>query len=513
MHKRTIGSGRGFGNRILKVETLEPRAMLAGNVSVSVSGGNLIVRGDAKDNLVLIEQVGSGRYAVTGSDFANGGEPGFQTGPTRVNGQANGTVVVSGVTGDINVDLRAGRDGLGIGNSVEDLGTLAEDCGLDFGFGEGGGNGSGSESPGGGIVLQQQVAGRFFVPRNLIVNTGDGNDFALINADVKTSAVINTGNGNDDLAFGNPSSAESDVHVGNDLVVLTGSGHDHACIQFATVDDHINVQTGNGNDLLEIDEFDAGHVLVLSGSGNDLVDLDDFDTDREVVVNTGAGNDLANVEDFDAGQGFGPRGQRGAGFITVVTGAGNDVAVLNDFAADGVVVDTGAGNDGIPGEEEFPITIADASITNHLNVVTGAGNDLLAVFNVEARNAVINTGAGNDTALVDELDVRDDLFAFLGAGNDRLAAFDATVGRNLLIDAGAGNDDVGLVESLVKGNATILMGAGNDRLGIAASDINGRLILRGGSGRDLLSNDLGITENGVDGDVDVAQFEVFIEID
>ena len=99
----------GASRRSLFVESLEPRAMLAGNVNAFVEGGTLFVRGDNQDNLVLIEQVGDGKYAVTGFDFADGGIAGAQAGPTRINGEANGTVAVEGATGDVNVDLRRGK--------------------------------------------------------------------------------------------------------------------------------------------------------------------------------------------------------------------------------------------------------------------------------------------------------------------------------------------------------------------------------------------------------------------
>jgi hypothetical protein len=617
MKARQALRGVGLGRRALRVEFLEQRAMLAGNVNVFVEGGNLIVRGDNQDNLVLIEQVGDGEYAVTGFDFADSGLPGVQTGPTRINGEANGTVIVEGVTGDVNVDLRRGNDGLGIGNSVDDLLALADECG--FGLGIGGGGEEPPPENGEAIVLQQQVDGRFFVPRNLIVNTGDGNDGIAISADVEGAAIINTGNGSDAVAYGSAFELESDLFVGTDLVVLTGSGNDNVCALFVEVQGLINVQTGGGNDIVDLEEFDAGAVLVISGAGNDTVDINEFDTDRTVVVDTGAGNDFAFLDDFTAGQGFGPNEQEGAGYITVVTGAGNDEAELTNFDADGVVVDTGAGNDGTPVFDESPITVADAEITNHLVIVTGGGNDLVLVEFVEAgavtidtgagndgtvdfpvevynvlfdnlvlvtgggndnvyvhagggedpssieNNLIVNTGAGNDIVqvieqtigndlnvslgagndqaaigaddeigagdievgmtvernlLVDagtgndglaigDVDVLNDLFAFLGAGNDLLFTFGAEVGGNALIDAGAGNDNVGIFACFFQGDLRIFMGSGNDTLTIAGSGGEGRLIAFGGSGRDTFNNDLGIDSNGSNDFSDIFEFEEF----
>ena len=619
MKTRKLGTGTGLGRRSLAVESLERRSMLAGNVSVSVTGGSLFVRGDDKDNAVLIEQVGNGEYAVSGFDFADAGISGYQSGPTKINGAANGTVVVSGVTGDIHVDLRKGNDGLGIGNSVDDLLALAEECGFGLGIGEGSGSGSGSGSEEAfTIAAAQHVEDQFFAPRNLIVNTGDGNDGVAISASVAGVLSVSTGNGNDGVVVGGSFSLESEAHIGDDLIILTGGGHDHACVDFVTVHDHLNVQTGEGNDGVELFGFDAGHVLVTTGNGNDFVDLDGFDTDREIVVDTGAGHDSARLDDFSAGQGFGPQEQEGNGFVTVVTGAGNDEVKLEDFDANGVTVDTGAGNDGSPSAES-PITIEDAFITGHLTVVTGAGNDYVLVEFVEAGNVTIDTGAGHDgsssfpveiynvffenltvvtgegndyvyihagngedTSIIENnlvvntsggndivqvieqligndlvvslgagndaaaigiddgigegvvdsgltvkhnlvvdagagndgvgvgnVDVLNDVFAFLGAGNDFLSVFGLDAGGNALIDAGAGNDFVELDNSFVEGDVKILLGSGNDTLDIFGSNGNGKLRLYGGSGKDTLNSDLGIEANGIDGPVEVYEFEIF----
>jgi hypothetical protein len=533
MKKHKLGSGIGYGYRRMAVEHLERRSMLAGNVTAFVDGGNLIVRGDNRDNGVLISQTGDGKYAVTGFDFGSGA--------TNINGSADGTLLFTGVTGDINVDLRKGNDALGIGNSPEDLEALAENCGFGVGLGIGSGSGDGSgsaSSPGNEAIIAQQFEGdKLIVPRNLIVVTGDGSDGVSVIADVEGFALITTGNGNDGVAVGNVGES-SDSHFGDDLIILTGNGNDDACATLVTVHDHLNIQTGNGDDVVSAIGFDAGHALVITGNGSDGVTLSQFDTDREVVVDTGNGNDAAFLSNFSSGQGFGPNEQSGAGFITVVTGNGNDEAELSNFEADGVVVDTGAGNDGSP-RGESPITVADATITADLTVVTAGGNDLVLVTNVAVRNVVVNTGAGNDSvevlgtgiseevtpteirnltvntgagndrATLDDLIVRNNLFAFLGAGNDFLSANNDQIGGNLLIDAGAGNDNVSLFSSHVGGDATILMGAGNDTLTIAGSDGDGRLNVFGGPGKDTFNNDLGIDSNGSEGNVTVREFEFF----
>lgn len=70
--------------------------MLAGDVSVSVSGGVLVVRGDGADNGISISQVDEDSYAVVG--FLHGGEE------TTVNGQIEAQQF-DGVTNGFNIDL------------------------------------------------------------------------------------------------------------------------------------------------------------------------------------------------------------------------------------------------------------------------------------------------------------------------------------------------------------------------------------------------------------------------
>src|SRR2546430_2527120 len=99
MKKQKVGSGAGCGRRMLFVEQLEGRAMLAGIVTASVDGGgNLILRGDGADNGVVISQTGPGSYLVTGIDTTGGA--------TTINHDVDATF--TGVTGNFDIDLKKG---------------------------------------------------------------------------------------------------------------------------------------------------------------------------------------------------------------------------------------------------------------------------------------------------------------------------------------------------------------------------------------------------------------------
>src|SRR5262245_17075222 len=78
------------------LDSLESRLLLAGNVSASIQGADLIIRGDAEDNVVTITSAGSGRLRITGID------------QTRVNGQS--AVTTSAISENIIVRMRQGGE-------------------------------------------------------------------------------------------------------------------------------------------------------------------------------------------------------------------------------------------------------------------------------------------------------------------------------------------------------------------------------------------------------------------
>jgi hypothetical protein len=91
--------------RLSGVEGLELRTMLAGDVSVDVRGnGDLFVKGDRFDNSITIAAgAEAGSYVITGNPTGDA-----QT-ATEVNGGTE-AVTVTGVTGDLHVDLKNGDD-------------------------------------------------------------------------------------------------------------------------------------------------------------------------------------------------------------------------------------------------------------------------------------------------------------------------------------------------------------------------------------------------------------------
>ena len=89
--------------RTLGLERLERRVLLAGDVLVSVTGGDLILKGDVEANQIEVTQMGQGTFKVTG---LNGTTVSTKTQPPGTD------VTVQGVTDDVSIDLGKGDDQL-----------------------------------------------------------------------------------------------------------------------------------------------------------------------------------------------------------------------------------------------------------------------------------------------------------------------------------------------------------------------------------------------------------------
>src|SRR5882672_7896693 len=103
--KKRITSRR----RILGLEQLERREVLAGNVAAVVRGGDLVVTGDNLGNDITITRSGASGITITG----NG---------TTVNGQA--AVTLSNFRRNVNVDLNGGDDSVMFQSTFDNLFTI-----------------------------------------------------------------------------------------------------------------------------------------------------------------------------------------------------------------------------------------------------------------------------------------------------------------------------------------------------------------------------------------------------
>ncbi len=246
----------------LQVERLEPRTCMAGNVTASLAGGILTLTGDSLANEIQAYQTAPGSYRIVGN-------PG-----TTVNGAA--FVNVSGVTGDVNINLGNGDD----------------------------------------FVQLMLVA-----PKNLNIDMGTGNDFVSLggffelppgaqslpysvevkgNLSIKTSPVETAPPKQsfmESMAMaGEPPPQSDTLFILDSLVwgtanLTTGPQDDYVLLFNTQFKNALNIDTGAGNDSLDVIGISVtGKTSVVAGSGDDSVAVLDSAFANDVTLDGGTGN-------------------------------------------------------------------------------------------------------------------------------------------------------------------------------------------------------------------------------
>ena len=228
--KRTL-SARAAGN--LEVERLEDRAMMAGNVSAWVAQGTLYIRGDDASNGVIVRQVSSRTFTITGT-IGNV----FRGESTKINGSTR-TQTFSGVTDDLDINMNNGDDYV--------------------------------------FVSGKSKASPMVLPDDLRVSGGRGGDGLHIefvrNRDRDDRMTVDMGDGDDwaNLRY---------VASRDFTKVYMGSGRDRVTIEqesgFAnTSTDSIFVSLGTGDDTMRISGSFWVKTITMDGeSGTDTIYTD-----------------------------------------------------------------------------------------------------------------------------------------------------------------------------------------------------------------------------------------------
>jgi hypothetical protein len=196
---------------------------LPGNVTVTVNEGDLIIRGDAGDNNIILMESGiAGRSG------------------TKVNGERR-IFIPDGVTGDVRIDMVGGDDFVRI------------------------------ELPG----------TNFAIPNNLVITTGLGNDYLeLLQVRAPNATRIDTGDGNDIVFVDGVQSFSNYVRpdFGGKFVLRTGPGEDLFEFHNATFRGEVDVRLGGGIDgacstqdseflMPQLASFDGGGPSGFPGDG------------------------------------------------------------------------------------------------------------------------------------------------------------------------------------------------------------------------------------------------------
>jgi hypothetical protein len=426
-----------FGKVLPRIDRLERRVVLSGNITAVVSGGSLLLTGDAQDNTVALEQSTPGSFIVSG---------GFSD--TTINGGTD-PIAVSGVTRDVRFAAGGGLDQLQFQNSdffspvivgrdvivtgasratneVTVTANTPLDIGRDFSY------------TGGNTTDRTGLFGTVHVGRNLTFNNGGGNNETNVSAFSAPSSVggnvtINNGNGTH-------TNFVVDTFVGGDVSFINGNAPEgfggarntfgrSSASENVTVGGSVTFVNGSGLSESDLDETDvAGNVNIVAG-GEASIEIGATSPSATSSI----GGSLTIAAAGPAEVAAGGVGFRRAGTLTVgrnlniATGNGDDVVTLNLLTVNGSSsVATFGGADDV---------VIDDSTFAGFTLSTGNGADELKVESI------------SDPDIEGPITVFRSLNANLGAGDDRLqlgVAGDPTRRVRLLqrsrFDGGSGTD-------------------------------------------------------------------------
>ena len=204
------------------VESLESRRMLAGDISVKISGDRLLLNGDSEDNSVSI-------FAINGQVIVDAYNNTTLSGDATSSRSFN-TGIAENDLKLLRVNLRGGDDEFG-DNQIE-------------------------------------------LNARYVVNMGQGDDFFVIGSGERNGRITVKGGGGDDEMF----VGESTV-VNGDFSMNTGGGDDSLVFSNfgdLTFNGRARISLGGGDDALEFDpatvSFGMSPRSISGGGGSDIFD-------------------------------------------------------------------------------------------------------------------------------------------------------------------------------------------------------------------------------------------------
>jgi hypothetical protein len=358
----------------LRVEQLEAKTLLAGDVSVSVLGGNLFIIGDEMDNVLELQREG----AIAG-DFKI-----EERGGGTINGGGN-ELIVNGVTGDVYVSLKGGSDTF---RAID--ADLPDDL---FVWG-----GEGDDTLILGIPENDllQIPLPITVADDVIFKGGDGADTLEMRDFTIGSDLVFSGDHGDDVVVMQPDlPLSSGSTIGNDAILDTGSGLDEVGIEAVTINDDLVISTGNDDDVVSVLEGTTvvDSTTVSLGLGTNILAMEAVDAGESLVVYGGGTNfiTLAAVQVSE--------------FLKVCTSSGGDEIMLIEVTAPTAIISTDGGADSL--------AIIDSAF-ECLFVSLGSGNDSLTIEGelTDIGIALLFGGSGEDELVIDENSMIDLELAF-----------------------------------------------------------------------------------------------------
>ena len=291
-------------------EVLEPRRLLAGDVTV-VESGQLFIRGDDSSNQIQIVATEEGQVLVKGlnNTTINGGTDAFIVSGSNDLQGARGRN--ASFDGGLNINLNGGHDRIDVrslelqGNSWistgegNDLLRLHRSTSHDLDVLSGQGDDTLR-------LFQSRAKG------DLNVRTGDGQDEIRVwNSRVLKDAVLITGAHDDTVT------AKKSRFTGDTQQIFTQGGEDRVSFSKNSVNNSgITVHTGADNDrvfasiaqdddilgMIEFHGQSGMDALLMDGSNSEMVSSDGFENNGGEVVFAHTGEIDSSLEVFDLGE-------------------------------------------------------------------------------------------------------------------------------------------------------------------------------------------------------------------
>ena len=245
--------------------------------------------------------------------------------------------------------------------------------------------------------------------------------------------------------------------VAGDVRIALGAGNDVLRVggttEFATMRTirDLKIDGGAGDNTIDLSGVIRRNLVITNGAGNDHIDATrGLVAEGNVSISNGPGSSTTRI-----GGGFGTgnlsiSNGSGAEFIAEVEATINGSLIIQAAKVTAARITVGASE--IQEDET-------SQVFRDLHIVTGGGNDEIAVTNVGHINrGSIFTGGGSDFVLIDDVDFSKDFTLFTGAGAD-VVKIDTRPGSGL--------------STLFDGSVRTSLGGGDDvlRLGVAGSVI------------------------------------------
>jgi serpin B len=373
-----------------RLEAMEPRLLLSGDVTVNVIDGDVFILGDCQDNAIVID--GMIDSAADGS-AAEGDWPVLfmisGVDDTTVNGET-GWVNVEGVTGSVYIALDGGNDSA----------SLVWGCA------------PGSLAFLGGAGDDELRLYHWAVGEGLYVRGGWGGDgVAMEGAFVRGGAVLNFGRGDSETKI-------DETAIEGDLLVTAGYGFDRFSLaNGSAVGGDVKVRTDGGGSRTTIDASTVGGDVTLAGGGagravwpwgkpQNRYQFGNALAPADVTFTKSRGDNEAAIADSSIDGG-----------LKIVYGYGDDVVDLLALRLGGpCLINTDGGDD--------LVQIDDSSFGGTFSLKTGRGRDRLElettapaadVMTAFAESVYVKMGTDSDTVLVGRSDEPPSWVVFVGS--------------------------------------------------------------------------------------------------